>query len=206
MTNRHIGVTSIILAGGKNLRLGSSKALEIIGGKSLIERVIERVKLVSNQTLIVTSPGQPALPVAGGVEVLVDLYPGRGPLGGIYTGLLASLSSHSIVVACDMPFLNIELLRYMIQLSQGFDAVVPRLGAGKVEPLHAVYSKGCLDNMKTQLEHNQLRVAHFLNTVRVRYVERAECQRLDPQLLTFFNINCQSDLDRAITLAAENRC
>jgi len=206
VTNRHIGVTSIILVGGKNLRLGSSKALEIIGGKSLIERVVERVKLVSIQTLIVTSPEQPALPVAGEVEVLVDLYPGRGPLGGIYTGLLASSSSHSIVVACDMPFLNIELLRYMIQLSQGFDAVVPRLGEGKAEPLHAVYSKGCLDNMKTQLEHNQLSVSRFLNTVRVRYVERTECQRLDPQLLTFFNINCQSDLDRAITLAAENRC
>ncbi len=206
MTKRYIEVTSIILAGGRNLRLGSSKALEIIGGKSLIERVVKRVKLVSTQTLIVTSPGQLAPPVADEVEVLVDLYPGKGPLGGIYTGLLASPSSHSIVVGCDMPFLNIELLRYMIELSQGFDAVVPRLGEGRVEPLHAIYSKGCLDNMKTQLEHNQLRIARFLNTVRVRYVEQAECQRFDPQLLTFFNINCQSDLDRAITLAAENRC
>jgi molybdopterin-guanine dinucleotide biosynthesis protein A len=203
VTNRHIEVTSIILAGGRNLRLGSNKALETIGGKSLIERVVERVKLVSTRTLIVTSPGQPALPVAGEVEFLVDLYPGKGPLGGIYTGLLASPSSHSIVVACDMPFLNIELLRYMIQLSRGFDAVVPRLEKGKVEPLHAIYSKDCLDNMKTRLEHNQLRVARFLNTVRVRYVEKAECQRLDPQLLTFFNINCQSDLDRAIALAAD---
>ncbi len=206
VTNRYIEVTSIILAGGKNLRLGSSKALEIIGGKSLIERVVERVKLVSTQTLIVTSLGQPVLPVAGEVEVLVDLYPGKGPLGGIYTGLLASPSSHSIVVACDMPFLNIELLRYMIELSQGFDAVVPRLEEGKVEPLHAVYSKGCLDNMKTQLEHDKLSIIQFLDTVRVRYVEQAECQRLDPQLLTFFNINYRSDLNRALTLAAENRC
>lgn len=199
-------MTSIILVGGRSLRLGSSKALEIIGGKSLIERVVERVKLVSSQTLIVTSPRQLALPVAGEVEVLVDLYPGTGPLGGIYTGLLASPSSYSIVVGCDMPFLNIELLRYMIELSRDFDAVVPRLGEGKVEPLHAIYAKGCLDNMKTQLEHNQLRIARFLNTVRVRYVEKAECQKFDPQLLTFFNINCQSDLDRAIALAAENRC
>ena len=199
-------MTSIILAGGKNLRMGSSKALEIIGDKSLIERVVERVKLVSSQTLIVTSPGQLALPVAGEVEVLVDLYPGKGPLGGIYTGLLASPSSHSIVVACDMPFLNIELLRHMIELSRDFDAVVPRLGEGKVEPLHAIYSKGCLDNMKTQLEHNHLQISHSLTKLRVRYIERAECQKFDPQLLTFFNINSQSDLDRASTLAAENRC
>ena len=74
-----------------------------------------------------------------------------------------------------------------------------------MEPLHAIYSKGCLDNMKTQLENNQLEVSRFLNTVRVRYVEQAECQKFDPQLLTFFNINCQSDLDRAIMLAAEDR-
>ncbi len=199
-------VTSIILAGGKNLRLGSNKALEIIGGKSLIERVIERVKLLSNQTLIVTSPGQLAPPVVGEVEVLVDLYPGKGPLGGIYTGLLASRSSHNVAVACDMPFLNIELLRYMIELSRDFDAVVPRLGEGMVEPLHAIYSKGCLDNMKTQLEHNHLQISHLLAMLRVRYIEQTECQKFDPQLLTFFNINCQLDLGRAITLAAENKC
>ena len=199
-------MTSIVLAGGKNLRLNRNKALETIGGKSLIERVVERVQQVSNQTLIVTSPGQLAIPVAGEVEVLVDLYPGKGPLGGIYTGLLASPSSHSIVVACDMPFLNIELLRYMIELSPGFDAVVPRLGEGKVEPLHAIYSRSCLGIMKTEIEHNHLQISHSLTMLRVRYIERAECQRLDPQLLTFFNINSQSDLDRAIMLAAENRC
>ena len=199
-------MTSIVLAGGKNLRLNRNKALETIGGKSLIERVVERVKLVSNQTLIVTSPGQLALPVAGEVEVLIDLYPGKGPLGGIYTGLLASPSSHSVVVACDMPFLNIELLRYMIELSPGFDAVVPRLGEGRLEPLHAIYSKSCLGNMKTQLEHNHLQISHSLAMLRVRHIEQAECQKFDPQLLTFFNINCQSDLDRAITLAAENKC
>ncbi len=199
-------MTSIILAGGRNLRLGSSKALEIIGGKSLIERVIERVKLVSNQTLIVTSPGQLALPLAGEVKVLVDLYPGKGPLGGIYTGLLASPSSHSVVVACDMPFLNIKLLGYMIELSPGFDAVVPRLEEGKLEPLHAIYSRSCLGIMKTEIERNHLQISHSLTMLRVKYIERAECQKFDPQLLTFFNINCQSDLDQAIALAAEGRC
>jgi len=199
-------VTSIILAGGRNLRLGSSKALEIIGGKSLIERVVERVKLVSNQTLIVTSSGQLALPLAGEVKVLVDLYPGKGPLGGIYTGLLASPSSHSVVVACDMPFLNIKLLGYMIELSPGFDAVVPRLEEGKLEPLHAIYSRSCLGIMKTEIERNHLQISHLLTMLRVKYIERAECQKFDPQLLTFFNINCQSDLDQAIALAAEGRC
>ena len=198
-------VTSIILAGGKNLRLGRSKALETIGGKSLIERVVERLRPLTDRIVIVTSREQPDLAATGEMEVLADLYPGKGPLGGIYTGLLASRSSHSIVVACDMPFLNTELLRYMIGLSGDVDAVVPQLGEGMVEPLHAIYSKRCLDSMKAELERDQLGVNSFLNTVHVRYVERAECQRLDPELLSFFNINYQSDLDRAIALAAENK-
>jgi len=193
-------VTSIVLAGGKNLRLGRNKALETLNGKSLVEHVVERLRPLTNQILIVTSQEQLDLPVACKAEILVDLYPGKGPLGGIYTGLLASQSSHNIVVACDMPFLNTGLLRYMVELSRDFDAVVPRLGEGMVEPLHAIYSKNCLSSIKIQLECNQLEVNSFLNKVRVRFVERAECQRLDPQLLSFFNINCQADLDQAISL------
>lgn len=196
-------VTSIILAGGKNLRLGRSKALELLDGKSLLEHVIERVRPLSSQILIVASQEQLELPVAGEAEILLDIYPGKGPLGGIYTGLLSSQSSHSMVVACDMPFLNARLLRYMLRLSHDFDAVVPRLEKGMIEPLHAIYSKNCLGNMKKQLERNQLKVHSFLKTVRVRFVELAESQRLDPQLLSFFNINYQSDLDRAAALVAK---
>ena len=196
--------SAIILAGGRSLRFGRNKALEIINGKSLIEGVVERIKLVSNQILIVTSPGELIFPVASEVEILVDLYPGKGPLGSIYTGLLASQSSHSSVVACDMPFLNIELLNYMNELSQDFDIVIPRLEEGKVEPLHAIYSKSCLDIIKTQLENDYLQISHLLTMLRVRYIERAECQNFDSQLLSFFNINNKSDLDLAIMLTAKN--
>ena len=199
-------VTAIVLAGGKNLRLGRIKALEIIGGKSLIERVVERLEPVASQFLIVTSQEQPDLPVTVRTEVLTDVYPGKGPLGGIYTGLVASRSSQSIVVACDMPFINTELLRHMIELSQDFDAVVPRLENGMIEPLHAIYSRSCLTDMKTRLENNELSITSFLDKMRVRYVEEAECERFDPQLLSFFNINRQADLERAIELAEERGC
>ncbi len=193
-------VTSIVLAGGKNQRLGNirSKALQTIGGKSLIERVAERLRPLTNQLLVVTSREQFNLPAACSAEILVDLYPDKGPLGGIYTGLLASRSSHSLVVACDMPFLNTELLRYMVELSGDFDAVVPILREGTVEPLHAIYSKNCLDSIKTQLERNELAIDSIFGTLNIKYVKRVECQRLDPQLLSFFNINDHSDLDRAV--------
>jgi molybdopterin-guanine dinucleotide biosynthesis protein A len=131
------------------------------------------------------------------------VYPHGGPLGGIYTGLLAARFQRSIVVACDMPFLNVDLLQHMISLSRGFDAVVPRLNEKMMEPLHAVYSRGCLNGMREMLEHNDLRVSYFLSGVRVRYVERDECERFDPRLLSFFNINYQPDLDRARALLEE---
>ena len=197
-------LTAIILAGGKNQRFGRNKALEPIEGKTLIERVINRLTSLTNQILIVTSRLRPDLALDD-VEFLADLYPDSGPLGGIYTGLQASRSSYSIAVACDMPFLNVELLHYMVEISDGFDAVVPLLGERMMEPLHAVYSKSCLENMKLRLESNRLSVNSFLKTVRIRYVDKDECQKLDPQLSSFFNINYQSDLDRAIALATKNR-
>ena len=196
-------VTLIILAGGKSLRLGRNKALEIVSGKSLIERVAERLKPITDQLIIVTSKEQVGLPFIHGAEVVADIYPGKGPLGGIYTGLMASRSEQNIVVACDMPFLNTELLRHMIELSPGYDAVVPRLGEGTIEPLHSVYSKSCLPVIRMRLENDQLEIIPSLEQLRVRYVEEAECRRFDPQLLTFFNMNRQSDLDRAIDIADE---
>ncbi|MBI4187688.1 MAG: molybdenum cofactor guanylyltransferase [Chloroflexi bacterium] len=198
-------VTAIILAGGKNRRFGRIKLLETIGGKNLLECAIERLSPLADRILIVTAQEQKNLPVTGPAEIIVDLYPGKGPLGGIYTGLLAAQSSHCIAVAGDMPFLSTELLGYMVGLSPGFDAVIPRVGEGLREPLHAVYAKSCLDIMKTQLEQNQLEVYSILDLLRVRYVELAECQRLDPQLLSFFNINYPSDLDKAVALAAKGK-
>lgn len=192
-------MTSTILAGGKSSRLKGGKALEIVGGKSLIQRVIERLALVSNQILIVGSPAQFHFLSDYSVEYKADLYPDKGPLGGIYTGLAASKSLYNLVVACDMPFLNIELLRYMIKLSPGFDAVIPKVE--RIQPLHAVYCKSCLDGIRTRLEDNQLGITYFLRTVNVRYIGQAECQRFDPQLLSFFNVNSQADLARADILA-----
>ncbi len=134
------------------------------------------------------------------VRTVFDLYPGKRALGGVYTGLVHSTSFHNLVVACDMPFLNTELLRYMIELSSGFDAVVPRLG-GKVEPLHAVYSKNCLTPIEELMEQGDLRVYRLLDLVKVRYVEQREIDRFDPEHLSFFNINTKADLEKAEELA-----
>mgnify|MGYP001104651747 CR=1 FL=1 len=197
----HNLVTSIILAGGESSRFGKNKALVMVDGKSLVQRVVERVMPISYEIIVAGSLWQPGFTSAPAIGYKLDLYPDKGPLGGIYTGLSVSKSFYNVVVACDMPFLNIELLRYMVKLCPGFDAVIPF--TDRIQPIHGVYAKSCLDIMRARLETHRLGIARFLNMVNVRHVTKEECQQFDPSLLSFFNINSEVDLARANILAAK---
>ena len=194
-----LAISSVILAGGTSRRMGTSKALLKVGDRPIIERVIEKVSLVGKEIILVTNKPDEYAHLSH--PMVPDAYPGKGPLGGIYSGLKAASNPYALVVACDMPFLNAPLLRYMTLLSPGHDVVVPRLEAG-IEPLHAIYSKACLPAMETLLQQNHLRIISFYSQVRVRYVEQQEIEILDPQLFSLFNVNSLDDLQRAREIAA----
>lgn len=195
--------SAIILCGGKGRRFGGDKTLVTVGNKPVIERVIERLSDISDQILLVTSEERAALPPPPQAETIVDDYPGKGPLGGIYTGLVRARHPRSLVVGCDMPFLNSDLLRHMLRVSSTFDAVVPRLDAAMVEPLHAVYSAACVPIMKNSLERGDLAINRLLGALHIRYLEKQEWLKLDPSALSFYNINYPQDLARANEIAAE---
>jgi molybdopterin-guanine dinucleotide biosynthesis protein A len=196
--DKSIRVSGVILAGGVSQRLEKNKALERIGGKALIERVVESLVPLTTEVLaVVARPEQAtALRLPPSVRVVSDRYPGGGSLGGIFTGLEASAEPWSLVVACDMPFLNRGLLRHLIEESSNVDAVVPCLG-GQPEPLHALYSKACLAPMERMLRAGDLKIAPLFEAVRVRYVDEETIDRIDPCHLSFFNINTQADLEEA---------
>lgn len=195
----------VILAGGKGFRLGHDKVLETVGNESLLQQVISCVSLLCRDIIIVTAKERtiPQFINRSKLRVVTDTFPGKGPLCGIYTGLATSNSLYNLVVACDMPFLNQALLRYLIQLSANFDMVVPRVG-NLVEPLHAVYSKSCLATIEYMIKQGNLSVADLLCLVKVRYVEAEEIDRFDPEHLSFFNINTKADLKTARELAGGN--
>lgn len=197
-------ISCIVLAGGKGLRLGRDKVLETISNKSLLQWAVSNLSLFNRDIIIVTAAGQslPRLIDYPKSRIVADIYPGKGVLGGLYTGLAASDSFYNLVVACDMPFLNHDLLRYLVLLSPGFDAVVPRLG-DMVEPLHAVYSKKCLAPVESLLRQGNLSITELFTRVRVKYVEAGEIDRFDPRHLSFFNINTKADLDVARELAKQ---
>jgi molybdopterin-guanine dinucleotide biosynthesis protein A len=198
-------MTAIILAGGKSSRLGRSKALQVIEGKSLIQWVIDRLATLSTEIIIATAHGE-AIPCSSAVRIktVADTYPGKGPLVGIYSGLVASSSSRAIVVGCDTPFLSVGLLEYMTQICSTFDVIVPRI-KNELEPLCAVYSKNCSSPIQGLLEQDEMRIRKLFGMVKVKYVEEDEINRFDPEHLSFFNVNSQADLDRARKLAAEKR-
>ncbi len=195
-------ISCIVLAGGKGLRLVRNKSLATVGNTSLLQRVVSYLSFFDSDIIIVTAAKQslPQLIGYSKLRMVTDTYPGKGSLGGIYTGLAASGSFYNLVVACDMPFLNQALLRYMIQLSGGFDLVVPRLG-NMLEPLHAVYAKSCLAPIENLLKQGNLSITELFALVRVRYVEAEEINRFDPKHLSFFNINTEADLGAARAIA-----
>jgi molybdopterin-guanine dinucleotide biosynthesis protein A len=194
----------IVLAGGKGLRLGRDKVLEEVDGQSLLHRVVTRLSSFSSEIIIVTAKGKslPQFLNSPGFRIVADAYPGRGSLVGLATGLAASRANYNLAVACDMPFLNRALLRYMLGLAPGFDLVLPRLD-DMLEPLHAVYARSCLAPMERLLEQGNMRINALLELVKVRYVEAEEIDRFDPRHLSFFNVNIGADLERAQQLAKE---
>lgn len=190
-------ISAVVLAGGKSQRLGMDKSLLVLDGEWLLQRIVSQLATLSSDVLVVATDGEKLASLR--VPIIPDACPGMGPLGGIYSGLRAMRFERGLFVACDMPFLNLPLLRYMIQLSPQFDVVIPRVG-DKTEPLHAVYSKACLQPIADLLDRGQRRVIHFFDCVRVRYVEADEIEVFDPDHLSFLNINTPSDLQRAQAL------
>ena len=195
-------VNSIVLAGGKGLRLGRNKILETVGSRRLLQRVVAGLSFLDSDIIVVTATEQSYSQLIDypRLKSVTDIYPGRGPLGGIYTGLVASDSRYNLVVAGDMPFLNQTLLRYMIGVAEGFDLVTLRMGK-LVEPLHAVYARDCLPAIEVMIKAGELSVYKLFDRVRVRYVETDEIDRFDPEHLSFFNINTAADLTQASGIA-----
>ena len=199
-----VPISGAVLAGGLSTRMGTDKALLPLrpGDPPLAAVVVERLRsAVSDVVLIAPErPGYDAL----GAPVVPDRYPGAAALGGIATALEAVTHEHCLVVACDLPFLNPRLLRWLAASAAGWDVVIPRLpgesrqGRGAVyQTLHAVYGKGCLPAIRGRLASGDLRVVGFFDEVRVREVDESEVRALDPDLRSFFNANTPQAADEA---------
>ena len=201
-----LDISCIILAGGKSIRFGHDKILEKLGGTSLIEQVVSRIDSISRDIIIVTANERAFTQLANHpkVRIVHDIVPGMGSLGGIYTGLVESKTHYNLVVAADMPFLNGALLRYMMSVAEGYDITIPHVNKW-FEPLHAIYSRNCIEPARKLIEQGNRVIVELFNYVKVKFVEAEEIDRFDPQHTSFFNINTQEDMNKALKLIEGNR-
>lgn len=193
-------VSIAILAGGQSTRMGQDKAFLKVGDRRVIERVLSRVTPLSDDLFISTNSPQQYKQF--GLRMVADVYPNKAALGGIYSAIHAARHHHVLVVACDMPFLNPELLRHLMKLAPTADVVAPLVAPPQPETMHAIYSKACLPAIKPRLLANKLRIIGFFDDVSVRYVERDEVEQFDPNLYSFINMNTPADWDKVKTIAA----
>lgn len=188
-------LTAAVLAGGQSRRMGQDKALLEVDGRALIEYVLDVTKSLADETLIVASE-RPEYDRFG-CRVVPDKFPQSGSLGGIYTALSESATDYCLVLACDMPFVNRNLLEYMAGVERNYDVLVPSLPPERsdqgsretLETLHAIYGKSCLPAIERQLNAGVFKVIGFFTEVNVVKLPEEVVQEYDPQLLSFFNTN-----------------
>jgi len=197
-------ISSILLAGGKSYRMGKDKARLKLDGRLMVLQGIARKLLAISDEVIVVTDGRRYDDLNVRVKWVDDVYPGAGSLVGLYSGLKKASSDYALVVACDMPFLNLELLRYMIALPRDYDILAPRLG-DNIEPLHAIYSRNCLPAIARLLEAGHKKIVDLPGKVRVRYLSQEVVERYDPEHRSFFNINTPDQLAEARAIIEESQ-
>jgi molybdopterin-guanine dinucleotide biosynthesis protein A len=183
-----------IMAGGKSVRMGTDKAFMPFRGRAMIEHVIDQISGLSSDIFIVTN--RPESYSHLGYPTVSDIYPDCGPLGGIHAALHHFEKKYLLIVACDMPWLQPDLLKYMISLRMRAEAIVPRWERFP-EPLHAIYGKSCLSAVEKSLQTGVRKVIGFYGKVNVLFIEKAEIQRFDPAGRSFSNLNTPGDLEDA---------
>ncbi|ACM19995.1 bis-(molybdopterin)-oxotungsten bis-guanylyltransferase, putative [Geotalea daltonii FRC-32] len=190
LSNQSTNVTGVILAGGASSRMGSNKALLPYRGGRFIEAIHRQLARHFAEIIVVTNTPQQYsfLPC----RTVCDLFPGMGALAGIHAGLFHSTTPAIFAVACDMPYLDDELIRYLTSRYNPAGVVIPESDGG-LEPLHAVYGRGCLGGMEKSLAAGKKRVVSFFDGVPVEVVPAGLVACFDGGFNSFRNINTPAD-------------
>ncbi len=187
-----------VLAGGAARRYGGlPKGLMELGGQRILDRVVDTLRAVTGEppVLVANAPEGPSW--RPDLRTISDVRPGCGSLGGIHTAVVSG-AGPVVCVAWDMPFVNPDLLRALVQGSGGYDAFLPESdGRRGVEPLCAVYGPACAVAIERQLERGDLRAIGFHPDVKVGTLPLEQVRAFGEPDVLFFNVNSPEDLERA---------
>lgn len=195
--------TGVVLSGGRSSRMLTNKAFVEVQGHKIIDSVLGKLSAVMDDIILVTNdPDTYEKYQTKSVRIVTDIIPGKGPLSGIHAGIVHAKHDYIAAVACDMPFLDMGFINYMIGQVEGWQAVVPKIG-DYFQPLCAVYAKGWQDLLENSLLNDQLKISRLYEKLSIKYIEEAEIIRFGDPDKMFFNVNNQDDLQRAEMMARE---
>jgi molybdopterin-guanine dinucleotide biosynthesis protein A len=186
-------MTGVILSGGKNKRMGENKAFLRVGEERLIDRTVRLFQRVFREVIIVTTCPLDYLDQEA--IIVTDILPEKGALGGLYTGLFYATDEYAFLVACDMPFLNIAFLEYMVEQATSHDIVIPAPPDG-LQPLHAIYARRCLPAIRARLDQNRLQIKGFYHGHSILEISPEVLYTFDPEGRMFLNVNTPEDLHK----------
>jgi len=202
MNHRIQGVTGLLLAGGKSLRMGRDKRFLALGGRTLLERSLSVLESLFPEVILSVAEPLPDL-ASSRHRVVTDLIPDCATLGGLYSGLMSASHPRVFAAGCDMPFLAPAVIERMVELGQAADVVMVRLTSG-LQPMHAIYSKACVPHLERMIHARNLKVQGLLEAtgLSVKILSEEDVREADPQGLSFLNVNTPADLEFARKLLA----
>jgi molybdopterin-guanine dinucleotide biosynthesis protein A len=188
--------TGVILAGGRNSRFsGNNKALIQVAGKRILDRIYAVFANLFDNILLVTN--DPVQYITWDFDIVTDIFPFRSALTGLHAGLFYITTPYAFFTACDIPFLKKETVELLFDsLEPGVDIVIPETSKG-VEPLCAIYSRRCFKPIEETLLKKSFKIQRIFQKVRVKKIPEKILRTVDPDLISFSNINTPDDLIKA---------
>jgi len=192
--------SAIILAGGRGKRMGyREKSMMIINGKPLVTYVIKSLENVVDEIIISVrdkAQGELLGTILPGYTYAYDEFENKGPLSGILGGLTLCRNEFCFIAACDMPFINEDVVKMLFRLSKSHDAAIPRWEDGFLEPLHAVYRCGpMIRETRKAIESGESIILAPIFRMNVNYINIENIRKIDPDIRTLININTPEDME-----------
>jgi molybdopterin-guanine dinucleotide biosynthesis protein A len=195
--------SAVILAGGFSRRFGRDKGLVVLANKPLILHIIERISKVVDDILVVVSSAEQKNKferiLGDKAKLVIDKEDSQSPLVGAITGFESANAEYSLLLPCDTPFISTQIVQFLLDMCTNRSASIPRWPSGYIEPLQAVYrTESALAAARKALKQGKMNMRSMIDDLNaVRYVSTMVLQQLEPELLTFFNINTPQDLKKA---------
>lgn len=198
IVEKEMNTSGVILAGGKSSRMKFNKAFAQIGGRPVINIIVDKFASVFSEIILISN--ETDLYTHLGVPVYADIYPHMGPVAGIHSGLYHCSHDSAFVMGCDVPFMNMDLVRMMISRLNGYDSVVPRLDQ-HLQPLTAVYSRRCLPVLTSCLESKRVKLIRIFDELNSLEIDRSEIEKFGVAEEMFLNVNDIEALNLATQIA-----